>query len=1086
MIHIAPRWAFNAQAIDAAGDPHLAPGIHLRVLPSQLLGLPVAPFLVYRVNLGPFGKLSKLRSDILWIDSRGLRLTPPFDVHPDNPVTGWLPPPSNGVCCWIQVHTVPVDDDRPRFPIPRPPVVAVPRRRPLPPSRPSPRVPPRRSGFEAIAETTLQPRLDPRLFREASSPFRTRTRLRVDAVIGSPRGPAIVASATRPPYQLGASRIERVVLTGRGRVVGATWIDARTLPDLGEPWRLLALPITGGARYIGIPNAETVAMDRVKRGAPLRFGLHDDPTATHAGAAPPATPADEESRVLALTAEVMSWLKRLVDDLGDLPWNLFDAAEVFDEHGRHLGVTRTNLLGAVLQAGLDPGVGRWLGFVETDEAPLSTNPGDVVAYVIRGIWQLDRKRIGTLLQTLPKGSLLNRRTMRRTLASLPRFRGLPRSLRGPFADLWTVACTTIGNPPARPQPPVLGEPEYGPWMPVPPPQAQREIILPASGMPPGAVVALARRKGSSITGLNPKLPSGRAFPLVPAVPDEATSTGTGEFADRQAPAEAISYRAAQTDWFGRWSNWTERAAAAGVRPAPPRPVLNAVYNRPAIPDPMPSGPLSGTLEIRVPVPAPAALPPGARLLAALEVLVDATVTPVPLPTPASPPTELVASVTGPPIDRAGQRTVTVSARWLDNGGVRSVESEPVELELFDPRPPEPVTLPVTLEYAARPDVTGNSRVVLSWTAAPAQKWFRIFYADETRLRARLERIVAEDLPEKPSAESILAALEAASGLADRAGVFVAHKDFWGRELFEQLTGEPIPNPGGTAPVQFEHAVSGSLRVLSFYRVVSVSGSNVEGPFETSPVVAVAVPNTGPPPQPLLTVDPLIDLTAPVPYRARLTVRVPRGLVPAIEYRVRRSVSKSDDPLQMPVVATGSIALPADDTPQEAEIIDAGGSEIEPGGTLRPWTIYHWRVEVRGGPEPGGGPGGTWSVPSTPVSTMLVNPEPPAAATAVTATPVAAGVEIRWEHPEALIGGSVGGYHLDLYRKLPGQPERFLATIPADAPPAAGGRNPDGTGQFHYVDMPDPAEGPIPAGTTYRVIVVDPIGRTSPPSAAATV
>ncbi len=58
MMDIAPLWSFNAQAIDAAGDPHLAPGVHLRLIPSQRLGLPVMPFFVYRLraswpHLGP-------------------------------------------------------------------------------------------------------------------------------------------------------------------------------------------------------------------------------------------------------------------------------------------------------------------------------------------------------------------------------------------------------------------------------------------------------------------------------------------------------------------------------------------------------------------------------------------------------------------------------------------------------------------------------------------------------------------------------------------------------------------------------------------------------------------------------------------------------------------------------------------------------------------------------------------------------------------------------------------------------------------------------------------------------------------------
>jgi len=133
MIRLAPRWALNAQAIDAAGDPHLADGVHLRVIPSQLLGLPIAPFVVYRVNLGPFAKIAKPRSDITWIDSQGVSLTPPFEVVPGNAVTGWLP--AGSICCWIQVHVEASDGDGPRFPIPRPPLQPIPRGRRTFPTR---------------------------------------------------------------------------------------------------------------------------------------------------------------------------------------------------------------------------------------------------------------------------------------------------------------------------------------------------------------------------------------------------------------------------------------------------------------------------------------------------------------------------------------------------------------------------------------------------------------------------------------------------------------------------------------------------------------------------------------------------------------------------------------------------------------------------------------------------------------------------------------------------------------------------------------------------------------------------------------
>jgi hypothetical protein len=100
-VNIAPQWAFNAQAIHDPADPHLATGIHLRVLPSQMLGLPAMPYVIYRVNLGNGGKAAHLREDIIWTDEQGRILITPFTLQPGSTVTGWLP--SDGTCCWIEV-----------------------------------------------------------------------------------------------------------------------------------------------------------------------------------------------------------------------------------------------------------------------------------------------------------------------------------------------------------------------------------------------------------------------------------------------------------------------------------------------------------------------------------------------------------------------------------------------------------------------------------------------------------------------------------------------------------------------------------------------------------------------------------------------------------------------------------------------------------------------------------------------------------------------------------------------------------------------------------------------------------------------
>jgi hypothetical protein len=84
----------------------------------------------------------------------------------------------------------------------------------------------------------------------------------------------------------------------------------------------------------------------------------------------------------------------------------------------------------------------------------------------------------------------------------------------------------------------------------------------------------------------------------------------------------------------------------------------------------------------------------------------------------------------------------------------------------------------------------------------------------------------------------------------------------------------------------------------------------------------------------------------------------------------------------------------------------------------------------------------------------------------------ADMEIQCQHPDPLLGGSLGTYHLDLYKQEPGQQEAFVASVVGDSRAA--------DGKFH-IRVP----GPVLSGTAFRVIVFDPMGRTSPPSATVT-
>jgi hypothetical protein len=86
------------------------------------------------------------------------------------------------------------------------------------------------------------------------------------------------------------------------------------------------------------------------------------------------------------------------------------------------------------------------------------------------------------------------------------------------------------------------------------------------------------------------------------------------------------------------------------------------------------------------------------------------------------------------------------------------------------------------------------------------------------------------------------------------------------------------------------------------------------------------------------------------------------------------------------------------------------------------------------------------------------------------------VHVRFRHPDPLAGGGTTGYTVDVYRQLAGRPLTLLRSLPGQEPPPVG-RGSDVTGFFDVVD----AETDAVAGTLYRVVVTDPIGRASAPS-----
>jgi hypothetical protein len=1048
MSFLAPPRLLSGVGIHDPADPHLAKGGHVRLFPNPALGLPVAPIVVSRSTLNTDLLQRASRHDIEWRDSNGVLKIPPFTVAPGNPVYGLLPPLPGARCIWIQVDMT--------------------AQRILPPI--DPRVPTGVTLGDRLRQTrgTILGNVGD-VIHDIRRPIAL-GRLELAQMEPSLLGPAVVQSRSVAPYMLAASHVARIRVAGSGTVRGVTWLDVNALKgDTGKRWKLWSLPHDNAPRYLSLPNPEGLAKDRVVSGAPQREALYDAPDTTPATAPVFANAADHDvTRVIKrFDGDLKDALDRLVSDLSLPQAELFNPVVSRDDiTGNVVGTIKVNLLAAVQLASIDPGMARWLGMADVDPDVAAMPQGTLVLYWIDSWWDAAAVPPKGLFGRLLAGGFAANK------ADLALFRKtfdgkIPAAVKTPV-NLGTIVPLIVGIPPDRPVRPGLGALISGVWNTnLVPPAAARQVTVPLSGLTGANVLAFARVEPAGPVALHESGPDGGRLPISAALLPDALVAGRGEVYDRLAPPDPTRYRIAQADWFGRWSEWSDGLAAAATRPRPPRPVPELFYTQPPLPSPMHGAPLSGMVRIRIAVPQPLQLPPGSLLVVSLKLNLDGQPPEVIAVAPGQ--QEIDLSRPGPLLARCGTGQVTLTASWRDSAGQFSDPSPEISRAIKDPRPPAAVVIPEVLTYGSRSDVTGKSRIQLRWTNSPGQVTTRVYQSDETTLMTVLEKASA-------GTASIRAAIAAAPNPAARAAIFVANKAQFGRTAFE------LVNPDQFTASAFEHKVSGSLRVLVFYRVVPVSAANVEGPIGDSAMVPYGIPNSGPPATPMLIVKPVFEASAPQ-VQASVIIRVPQGPVQASEYRLRRSAVESRIVERMPVARTGSVPpLAAGAGPEAMQEVttvrDTGGNELKSPDVLLPWTAYSWAVEVRGAPEPGSSVPGEWSPPSAPVTTAII---PPGPAAVPHDGQWNGALEVSFSHPDALRGGSMGAYAIDLYAQPPGGPMAFVAALSADAEAANGGRQPDRSGRFRFTLAIAPA-----SGTIFRAMITDPAGRTSSPSDPVTV
>ena len=1121
MLPLVKPGLFNAQALSVDNnDSHLHKGNYIRLSPHPKLGLPVAPFVIKRTvtTAKDLKNRNLLRTAAVFIDSMGYALEPPFDVTPDNPVIARIPLQADEVCLWAQVLV-----KQPSRPIYK--FIEQKYERVLNPLNTV-----KVLGGKRLPDTVFDRVVD---YRRHKKPSVGKSSLQCEAFVNTANsGLASIGKRSQHRYVFNSHNITEIKITGVGEVTGIEWIEAKELTQQSQgkkaisyfqPYTVLNLPHAGGLRYLSLPNAERRAFERVKAQAPKRRPLQETINTPAPITAPLSDDRFESRRVASLYEGMDDDLELLLTG-SDSPFAQTIEEDIIDENASSIGNNKISRLSYFNQLQIDPGTAALIGYKLYDDTPAASDD-DIVIYQINGFfsdYSEPMRSTGTgkfsewlaklnnedllyklLLNDIPQPyktassetlidwytkltegkpeMMLNRRMLQK-FADTKRYIGIS-----------TIVIADQGSILDQVNAPTIHKAAHVDWLPAVPPMAKRHVRVDLADTLVAGLLAAGKQpsiKTGQYQALNKKNARRFHMPIVlsvntnSAIGDIVSEPGTGFISDRLAVPEAIKYAVAQQDRFGRWSNWAFITADAGPRPYPPRPHLQAFYTLPTIEE---ADNVGGEILIKVPVPDSTVLAPGSFLLKQLNLsLTDLSTqerttltilesTKVIVNSPHNDPTLdnycLMITATAPILEPTEQRKMRIVATWQDSNNRLSVASEPLTLVLNDPRPPPQIGIENTVQYAARPDVTGVSWIEYRWPPKDNQSTFDVYYTDENRLLAQLEALGRADL------------LDDAANAADRAAIYREHQAFFPDGLFEKLADVQVVF--NAEEVGFRHGVSGSLKLLNFYKVAAISSTGAKPDLKQLDMLIYAIPNTDPPARPSISVTQVLPEPSEPPFVAKVVLTLESGVTPGYRWRVRRSSVSSSNIQDMLIVSQN---LPIDNTTtglQTAVYRDDGAVEIAATAKLRPWVEYSWVAEVQTKPESETASrviAGRWSQASDPVSLILVPATAPSAPSIekITGTTSPTGlkdVQLTVNHQSDLSGGKVGRYHIQMSRRL--ATEQTFAVIREIKV--------SGRGPFVINDvLTDLTNQEVPFGTDYQVELIDPLGRISEASAIATV
>ena len=253
---------------------------------------------------------------------------------------------------------------------------------------------------------------------------------------------------------------------------------------------------------------------------------------------------------------------------------------------------------------------------------------------------------------------------------------------------------------------------------------------------------------------------------------------------------------------------------------------------------------------------------------------------------------------------------------------------PVKSKLDDPRQPQVVILPATVQFTALPDATRKGRGHLSWASAGGAIGYHVYEASEVAIRSYIEPLVALETPAidlLPLTDNhSLRATQLRDLLAIPKYASAAARAFskYNKELLTETAVE-LEIPSGS-------------EVLTVYRISSMNGSNIES--DKSGPVFYAVPRLVKPAPPILMVKTVlagIEITAlngagPTPAGFRV-------------YRIRKSLPSTD------IGTKGLPVLKEDNSGWTSTVYTSLQGTLYPGKKIvdtiavRNWKPYFYQV-----------------------------------------------------------------------------------------------------------------------------------------------